>query len=305
MICPHCGSNNKEGTTFCGKCGKKMPIISDLFSPSDESSTTNKELPAKNVSPSTNNIIEEQKESFHKDNNSIQNDSETLYATANPNSIAGDTVKINTKKDTKKTDINIKSDSLPAKKKVSRIGYSTVISTPKFITKHKLYNLKIFFISLFVIPLPIVLLIFYSYSTPDFEITDAIRYGSFLSTFFVLIYVIVFLKKAYGKPWDGEITYKDSEIRERSNKGHTTTYEVFVLRIRKDSGDSDSIEEPSKNSYYYSHFNVGERIRFHPSLDYYEKYDKTNDTEILCPFCSAVTSINRNQCKKCGTPLIK
>ena len=36
MICPHCGNNNKAGTTFCGKCGEKMPNITDLFSVSDD-----------------------------------------------------------------------------------------------------------------------------------------------------------------------------------------------------------------------------------------------------------------------------
>ncbi len=37
MICPNCGSDNKAETTFCGKCGNKLPDISNLFNTSDNS----------------------------------------------------------------------------------------------------------------------------------------------------------------------------------------------------------------------------------------------------------------------------
>ena len=36
----------------------------------------------------------------------------------------------------------------------------------------------------------------------------------------------------------------------------------------------------------------------------YEKYDKTNDTHILCPFCSRVNPVSDDVCK-CGAPLVK
>ena len=49
---------------------------------------------------------------------------------------------------------------------------------------------------------------------------------------------------------------------------------------------------------------MGDRVRYHPDIDYYEKYDKSNDTHILCPFCNKVNPISDDVCK-CGAPVLK
>ena len=344
MICPHCGNNNKEGTTFCGKCGKEMPNITDLFSESDApakvskqsqiyntdntnikhtdssltpnqistptasvndsdilSSHTNQERDTNFSSSSTNNISTATKNSFNDNDNPISKNYTKPSKLANANSFSSKTTKINKKP----TDININFET-PSKKKVSRVGFSKVLSSPLFISKHRQYNLKIFIISLFFIPLPIVFLMIYSNFEPDFGTSDAIKYGLLLSALFSFFLLIIYLQRAYGKPWEGVIVYKDVEQRRRRrNKYSYEYYDVYVIKITTDSGSSKTIEEYNYSDYYYSHFNVGDRIKYHPSIGYYEKYDKTNDYELLCPFCSTVTSIERNQCKKCGTPLIK
>ena len=56
MICPNCGFNSKEGVKFCGKCGKKLPDISDLFNLPDDSSKVSRQLPHNNNSEIINNI---------------------------------------------------------------------------------------------------------------------------------------------------------------------------------------------------------------------------------------------------------
>ena len=272
-----------------------------------DSSTTISKSSASHAPSSTLNINPNNK-SLPKDE--IKSDTKPSYFDSvieNANTVAGDTAKIHGKDITKKTEININFNKGSDKKNKSLIGFSKVISTPEFKSKLKQYNLKNLMIGLFIIPIPLILLLIRSYLNPEYKITMAITYGIPLSGLIAFFLFIIFLKKIFGKPWEGVITYKDVEYRERSsNKGRTyDTYEVYVIRIRKDSGDSDSIEESSRNSYYYSHFNLGERLKFHPSIDYYEKYDKSKDKELLCPFCSAVTSIEKNQCKKCGAPLIK
>lgn len=343
MICPHCGNNNKEGTTFCGKCGKEMPNISDLFTESElspkvseqspfstkvntnieatdssltsnsistptasvndpdiDSSPTFQERPTSLKSSTTNNITATTKNTIKDNNNSIFKNHTKPAILANANTFTDNTAKIKKKN----IDININFEA-HSKKKVSRVGFSKVVSSPEFISKLRQYNLKIFIISLFFIPLPILFFIIYSSFEPDFGISDAIKYGLILSTLFTFFLLIIYLQRAYGKPWEGVIISKDIEQRRRKrNKYSYEYYDVYILRISTDSGSSKSIEEPYLTSYYYSHFNVGDRIKYHPSIGYYEKYDKTNDYELLCPFCSDVTSIERSKCK-CGTPLIK
>lgn len=344
MICPHCGNNNKEATAFCGKCGKEIPNISDLFSEPNISPKVSKQSPINNTnnnnikqtdSPLTSNSIstptlsinnsnidssptyQEKTTNFNTsstkkitapspntsndNNNSISKNHTKPSILANTNSFYGN----NTKIDKKHTDININFET-PSKKKVSRVGFSKVVSSQLFLSKLREYNLKIFIISLFFIPLPIVFLMIYSNFEPDFGTSDAIKYGLLLSALFSFFLLIIYLQRAYGKPWEGVIVYKDVEQRRRKrNKYSYDYYDVYVLKISTDSGSSRTIEEYSQSDYYYSHFNVGDRIKYHPSIGYYEKYDKTNDYELLCPFCSTVTSIEKSQCKKCGTPLIK
>ena len=222
MICPHCGNNNKEGTTFCGKCGKEMPNITDLFSESDApakvskqsqiyntdntnikhtdssltpnpistptasvndsdilSSHTNQERDTNFSSSLTNNISTATKNSFNDNDNPISKNYTKPSKLANANSFSSKTTKINKKP----TDININFET-PSKKKVSRVGFSKVLSSPLFISKHRQYNLKIFIISLFFIPLPIVFLMIYSNFEPDFGTSDAIKYGLLLSALF-------------------------------------------------------------------------------------------------------------------------
>ena len=307
MICPHCGSNNKEGTVFCGKCGGKMPDISDLFSDSSPS--------VDNSSSST--ITQSTKEAESNDEKTDSTTPTYTYDYPNPNTLQSkantlqtetntlpeDTSKINI--DDKKTDIDINFDNPLTKNKVTKAGFSKVLSTPEFIEKHKEYNLKMFALGLLAMALPIVILYIYSEYDTKLDTNAALILGLIFSLSVPLLYVPSFLRKSFVKSWEGLIYYKDSEIRTYSHKGHTSTYEVFVLKIRKNSGDSTSIEERSKDSYYYKNFKVGDRIKYPASIDYYEKYDKTKDKELLCPFCSTVSSITSKKCKKCGTPLIK
>ena len=303
MICPNCGSNNKDGTTFCGKCGEKIPDISDLFSDSKESpkpSITNNESSSE-ILPSSANTSDVPKESTLEDNNQVPTFS---YPSSSQTTVKEkqDTATPNTlNKKTSKADININFDTPAPKRNESLVGFSKVISTPEFIKKHRQYNLKMLLISLIVIPLPVVLLVI-TKSTSDKE---SLVFGSGVSLFLAFIFAIVFLAKAYKKPWEGVIISKDVEYRVRHKKYGSETYEVYVLKVSTDSGELKYIQEYDSPGFYYKHFNVDERIKYHPSISYYEKYDKTKDKELLCPFCSTVSSITSKKCKKCGTPLIK
>lgn len=52
--------------------------------------------------------------------------------------------------------------------------------------------------------------------------------------------------------------------------------------------------------------NVNDRIRFHPKINnYYEKYDKSQDTYLICPACLAKNSPEKDRCVYCHVPLLK
>ncbi len=364
MICPHCGFDNKDGTKFCGKCGKDLPDISDLFNVSDNPSEVSKQLQQNNNSNSNSTFFIEtpKSDSFSNtlDNTSLSFGSNTSEnrsfidkstnagkpSYANPSSSSAniafasaknlvsapeesfsqpqkpyfdsvnsgisaetssntnytsETIPLNT---TKKTKINLKRE-VPKKKSKIRVGYSNVINTPEFIKKHREYNLKILLMGLAFICSPSVFIFIYGKISGDITTNEAIKFGLIFSGLFALILSLFYLGRVLGKPWEGVIISKGVETRRRKRGKYSyEDYEVYVITISTDSGDTKYIEERDHSGYYYQHFNVQERIKYHPSIGYYEKYDKTHEKVLLCPFCSNLVSIDKDKCR-CGAPLIK
>ena len=56
----------------------------------------------------------------------------------------------------------------------------------------------------------------------------------------------------------------------------------------------------------YDYLEVGDRVRFHPRLNVaLEKYDKTGDEYLLCPFCGRQNPLDAHACVKCTRPLLR
>jgi len=53
------------------------------------------------------------------------------------------------------------------------------------------------------------------------------------------------------------------------------------------------------------YLNVGDRVRYHGKLDYYEKYDKSHDAEVPCADCGRYVDIRLENCPVCKAPIIK
>ena len=389
MICPNCGFNNKEGVRFCGKCGKKLPDISDLFNLSEDSSkvsnqlphsnseiinsTTPVESPAQKSIPDTPEYTYLPEDSSASEQTSLSNNSdapEFTYVSDNPavpentslsnNSYVSDnsatsknTSLLNNpstpanialsssanlitaqneslsqqhQTDCKESDIAAESNSIAndaaetfptntkrkinlkretPKKKIRRIGYSKVVTTPEFIAKLRQHNLKSLLKGLLLTFSPLIILLIMSLFSRDITPKDALNFGLGIAVVIAFFLSIIILKRAFGKSWEGMVMARRVESRVRSkNRGHTETYVVYVLTLITDTGETKFIEEFYHSGFYYNHFNVEDRVKYHPSFDYYEKFDKTNDIELLCPFCSNVVSIKKTHCS-CGTPLIK
>ena len=151
---------------------------------------------------------------------------------------------------------------------------------------------------------PLVFFLIYSHFSKEASSDNAIKFGIGVGVVLAFFLSIAFLKRAFGKPWEGIVMSKKVESHVRHRKYGTEEYQLYILGLTTDTGNIKFIQEYNHSGYYYQHFNVEDRVKYYPSFDYYEKFDKTNDREVLCPFCSNVVSIERNKCS-CGAPVIK
>jgi|GEM_PF-4369570 len=120
----------------------------------------------------------------------------------------------------------------------------------------------------------------------------------------IVVYLIVIpvvayflIKRNTAKPWDGEVV--DLVCR--------TSYksaDMYCIICRTDEGKQQKVQDYGRSMFDYLH--IGDRVRFHPRLNVpLEKYDKTHDSYLLCPFCGRQQSLSNDSCDKCGKPLLK
>ena len=200
----------------------------------------------------------------------------------------------------------------PPPQMVSRIGFSNAINDPRFASKKRTQGCASFIFSLIVIPMPLIGFAIYGYYFQDkMPMKEVLLTGAGVSGIFLLFYVIFWLKKLLSSDWEGVVTAltEEEHLYHRNNANRTYTsrneyYYMYVVRIQTTSGKIKKIENRSQNSFYYNYFKVGDRVKYHHDIDYYEKYDKTYDTHILCPFCAKVNPITDDVCK-CGAPIMK
>ena len=81
---------------------------------------------------------------------------------------------------------------------------------------------------------------------------------------------------------------RDSHDRE---DGSVQSYWDYIVLIRTDRGKKKRIVERQDGRSMYDYLDVGDRVRYHPALESYEKYDKSKDEVIYCNVCHLRNSI--------------
>lgn len=277
MFCPNCGAQTVEGAAFCVKCGKQLPNISG-----------NQTVPV-NAAAAQN-----------------------LF-TQPP--VAGGTAQVNqpiVQPIPQVNNVLVSQPVVNAAAKVQRVGFSNAVNDPRYASKKRSQGCAAFIFSLIIIPMPFIGFVAYSYFWHEMAMTEALKIGGGVSGIFLLFYLFLGLKKMFSSQWDGvvialteeEHLYHRHSSTNRSFIHNNDYYYLYVVKIQTDDGRIKRIESKSENSYYYNYLEVGDRVRYHPDIDYYEKYDKSNDTHILCPFCNKVNPISEDVCK-CGAPVLK
>ncbi len=185
------------------------------------------------------------------------------------------------------------------------IGFSPKINDPAFksyLKKSSLWSFIFTFILAFIatIGFPI-----YGNTSGDIDWPDSLYYGLGIGFMFILIAALQTIKRKFDKTWDGIVTYKDSyREKKRNRNGHIYYRTVYIIKVKKASGKIRKhkwrdIPGP------YSYYNVGDKVRHHKGFYYYEKYDKSKDTKIMCAACMSFIDITSDVCNRCKCPLLK
>lgn len=177
------------------------------------------------------------------------------------------------------------------------VGYSKKFDTPEFQTLLKASNksyTRVMLVMLFGVPLATGVI------GGIFSAKNAVVFiAAAILVFLIMLPIVVYylIKRNATKTWDGEVI----DFKHRRSR-HTDSY--FVV-CRTDQGKKTKVRD-YRGSGMYDYFQKGDRVRFHPRLDVpLEKYDKTHDLYLLCPFCGGRQPLENDDCDACGKPLLK
>ena len=115
------------------------------------------------------------------------------------------------------------------------------------------------------------------------------------------------------KTWDGEVI--DKKITEQRGRNDAAAsgcdidyYHAIVFKLA--NGRKKKMRRKLRTNELDAwdmmiYLNIGDRVRYHGKLDYYEKYDKSRDAEVPCANCRKYIDIRLEYCPVCQAPVIK
>lgn len=190
----------------------------------------------------------------------------------------------------------------------SLIGFSEKIYDPSFASfrnKSKAWSL------MFAIVLAVIAAIgfpVYGNMSGEVDFPNSLYYGFAIGGMFILIAVIQTLKRGFDKTWDGVVTEKKSykrRVNDSNDNSSIVRYEnVYVVKVKKNNGGSKKHKFVNLTGVY-DYYNEGDHVRHHKGFQYYEKYDKSHDSVIMCAACLTMNDINNKICSRCKCPLLK
>ena len=191
-------------------------------------------------------------------------------------------------------------------KKSGLVGWSVHSGAPEILEaaeKNRKSTMGCAWVLLIVFPLGFLLAGLFMDEMP---LNEALVIGAILGiTMFVINLVRI---KDLKKPmWEGVVTAKFHKERREHKRGDDSFrhYTEFTVVIKTEMGKTKRIVERDSRREMYDYLAVGDRVRYYPAFDSYEKYDKSNDDVIYCNVCRMMNSIESNRCKRCNNLLFK
>lgn len=187
----------------------------------------------------------------------------------------------------------------------SSIGFSSKINDPAFLKYKKKSAGWSFIFSFILAVIAIIGFPIYGNASGEIDWPESLYYGAGIGGMFIVIALLQTLKRGLDKTWDGVIEDKKTyTVREIDRDGPDHFHRMYILKVRKDSGGLKKhkwrdIPGP------YDYYNIGDRVRHHRGFYYYEKFDKSRDSVIMCASCLTMNDIHTQTCSRCKCPLLK
>lgn len=185
------------------------------------------------------------------------------------------------------------------------IGYSSKIKDPAFDKYIDDSNRWSAIFSCILAVIAVTGFFIYGEVSSEMDNPQALFIGVGIGIMFVLIAVYQIISRNKTKTWDGFVSEKTVEQKQRkqksSNNDYYMEYKIFVI----DEKSNTHIMLFEDDDTVYNYYRVGDRVRHHKGLNSYEKYDKSNDTIVFCNACGSLNDIDDNYCFRCNCPLLK
>jgi hypothetical protein len=194
-----------------------------------------------------------------------------------------------------------------AKVPASFVGFSPKINDPAFSKYKAKFGLWSIIFSCILAIIAIIGFPIYGQYSGELEFPKSLFYGMGIGGMFILIALLQLAKRGLDKTWDGTVIDKKSYRRRvnDSNDSNSSHYEtVYEIKIKKDSGGTKKHKTVNLPGLY-DYYNVGDLVRHHKGFQYYEKFDKSRDSQILCAACLSFNNIQDEACRRCKCPLLK
>ena len=191
------------------------------------------------------------------------------------------------------------------------VGFSQRIHDPVFEKLRKSRFRKSLIICLISLPVIILLFQIVPFFVDSFTRTTALIVGCIVGGFGLIWTLAGGAKRAAAGTWDGEVIDKKINVRHDTDQnGNTDTSYYHAIIFRLASGGRKKMQRKLRTGSFSAwdmmvYLNIGDRVRYHGKLDYYEKYDKSRDAEVPCANCHIFIDIRFDTCPNCHVPVIK
>ena len=193
---------------------------------------------------------------------------------------------------------------LPPKDNTVPVGWSSKSSHPEILEaayKNKKFTMGCAWIFMLLFPIGFLLAGLFM---DDMPLNEAIIIGVGLGAI-MLIINLVRIKGMKRPVWEGVVAEKFHKKRQRHRDDTVDTYTEYTTVIKTDAGKKKRIIEKDSGRHMYDYLSVGDRVRYYPAFETYEKYDKSRDKIIYCNVCSMMNKIEDDRCKRCNNLLFK
>lgn len=185
------------------------------------------------------------------------------------------------------------------------VGFSSKITDPSFLLYQKKTEKWALLFSFIIAVAALVGFPLYGSKTGKLDFPQSLYIGLALAFMFVVIVLLQMIKRRADKTWDGVVIDKKAyKKRDYDDNGSSNCKTEYVLKVKKNSGRVKThkwCDVPGLYDYY----KIGDKVRHHKGFLYYEKYDKSEDSQILCSACLTMNDIDGDCCKQCKCPLLK